>query len=294
MALSIFCSSAIYVVFKCIDIWNGRTFEAIVYNYITATCLGFGVIFLGSDTSFSMAMESVQKDWLVIAGIEGLLFISVFMCMALTAQKLSLTASSVASKMSMVIPISIFIVINEKDQASFLKITGIVLACLAVFLTTNRKDSQWDNSYWYLPVFLFFGSGIIDFLIGYAEFKYLDSSLKQKLFIPSIFLITGTIGVFILIYQYVSKKHPFNSRSLLGGIVLGIVNYGSLYFLIKALESPDLVQSSVFSINNMGIISLSGLFAYIFFKEKLSGMNLLGLVLGIISICIILVSAGHI
>ena len=215
LALSILCSSLIYVVFKYIDIWKGRTFEAIVFNYITATLLGFAIIFFTHDDFSIQTLKTIEKDWLWVAGIEGLLFISIFMCMALTAQKLSLTASSVASKMSMVIPIILFILINEEDQASPLKIIGIALACLAVFLTTARKDSKWDNKYWYLPLILFLGSGIIDFLIGYAEFKYLDSQLKQQLFIPTIFLITGTIGIAILLYQYITKQHRFNKKSCL-------------------------------------------------------------------------------
>jgi len=290
LALSILFSSLIYVVFKYIDIYKARTFEAIVFNYITATVFGFLFFYFNNPNIDYGNALSLDKDWLWIAAIEGLLFISIFFCMALTAQKLSVTASSVASKMSMVIPIGIFIFLNDDDNPTVLKITGIILACLAVFLTTARKDSKWDNRFWYLPVILFLGSGTIDFFIGYAEQEYLHTDIDQQLFIPSIFAITGTIGLVLLIYQYVSRKYPFNYRSLVGGIILGAVNYGSLYFLIKALESPDLVKSSVFSINNMGIIATSTILAIILFREKLSITNIIGLVLGIISISIILVS----
>ena len=290
LALSILSSSLIYVVFKYIQLYNANTFDAIVVNYITATLLGFAIILIANPEIAPGQLIDIDRNWMWIAGVEGMLFISTFFIMALTAQKLSVAASSVASKMSMVIPIIIFIVINDNDNPSVLKVIGILLACVAVVLSTIKKDSNWDNRFWYLPLLLFLGSGTIDFLIGFAEQQYLHTSLEQQLFIPTIFALTGSIGVVILIIKYLKKKNRFNPMSILLGFILGLINYASLYFLIKALEDPQLVRSSIFSINNMGIIAFSTLMAIILFKERLSLTNVIGLALGIISIAIILVS----
>ena len=272
------------------EIKGARNFEAIVYNYLFSTLCGFAFIFFANEGLDLQTIQNIDLDWLWVAIVEGCLFIGVFMAMALTSQKLSITSASVASKMSMVIPIAIFLVINPNDVPKPMKLLGIALAIIAVYLTTNRKDTSWDNKYWYLPVSIFLGSGIIDFLLGYAEQEYLHTPLEQQLFIPSIFGITFCIGLVFLLHQYFIKKMPFNMKSLIGGAALGIINFGSLYFFINALGSSTLVKSAVFSINNMGIIALSALIAMVFFKEKLSTMNFLGLFLGLVAILIILVS----
>lgn len=290
LLFSIIFSSLIYVAFKLIDLKGANTFEAIVFNYIVATLFGFAFIFVSNENIDLTTIRAVHTDWLWVAIVEGGLFIAVFMAMALTTQRLSVSSASVASKMSMVIPIAVFMIINQNDVASYQKIIGIILAVLAVFLTTNRKDSKWDNRFWYLPLFVFLGSGTIDLLLGYAEQEYLHTDLEQQLFIPSIFGITACLGMIILASKYLTKKISFNWKSLVGGVGLGIVNYGSLYFIIKALAEEQFVRSQVFSISNMGIIALSSILAIIFFKEKFSTTNIIGLFLGFIAIAIILVS----
>lgn len=285
LLFSIICSSFIFIIFKWFEKLGVNILEGIVYNYWVAAVFGFSIIYINGGDPFK-----AETDWLWVAGIEGLLFISVFFIMATTAQKISVAASSVAAKMSMVIPIVIFMMINPDETVGWLKILGIVLAVLAIYFTTKKNDSlQWDSHFIFLPILLFIGSGIIDFLIGFAEQTYLGTNLEQELFIPSIFLITGIIGIIILFFKYANGKIKFNPTSLWVGAILGVVNYGSLYFLIKTFESAWTVKSSIYAINNIGIIGASAILALILFREKQSKLNLLGLGLGIVAIAIFLI-----
>ena len=285
LLFSILCSSLIFIIFKWFEKLGVDTLEGIVYNYWIAAIFGFSFLFVSGGNPFE-----AETDWLWIAGIEGVLFISVFFIMATTAQKISVSASSVAAKMSMVIPIVIFMIINSDEKIGLLKITAVLLAMLAIYYTTKKNDSKWNKQLFYLPVLLFIGSGIIDFLLGYAEQTYLSTSLEQELFIPTIFLITGIIGMIILVARYVSGRLKFNPKSLWTGALLGIVNYGSLYFLIKTFESGWIVKSSVYAINNIGIICFSVVLAFVIFNERPSRINLFGLILGLIAIVIILLN----
>ena len=71
------------------------------------------------------------------------------------------------------------------------------------------------------------------------------------------------------------------------GIALGIVNYGSIYFLLKALRVNGYESSSIFTIINVAIIALSTLMGLLIFKEKISKKNTIGIGLAIISIILI-------
>ena len=87
--------------------------------------------------------------------------------------------------------------------------------------------------------------------------------------------------------QLLSKKGSFEWKTVLGGIVLGVPNYYSMEFLLKALQTKGLESSTVFTINNVSIVILTTVFALTFFKEKLVKKNWIGIGLAIISILLV-------
>ena len=79
----------------------------------------------------------------------------------------------------------------------------------------------------------------------------------------------------------------FKPDLILTGFILGLVNFGSLYGIIMALDSKVFDSSIVFGINNIGIVLLSVAFALLIFKERISSKNKIGIVLSLISIIIL-------
>jgi len=73
----------------------------------------------------------------------------------------------------------------------------------------------------------------------------------------------------------------------LGGFLLGIPNYFSIYFFILALRIDGLDSSSIFIINNVSIVLLSTLLGIVCFKEKISPKNWIGIGIAILSILLI-------
>jgi uncharacterized membrane protein len=76
-----------------------------------------------------------------------------------------------------------------------------------------------------------------------------------------------------------------NKKAILWGVLLGIPNYFSMYFLVKTLGVFP--ASYIFPINNIGIVALSTIIALLAFKEQLNKKNILGLGLAIIAILLI-------
>jgi uncharacterized membrane protein len=72
------------------------------------------------------------------------------------------------------------------------------------------------------------------------------------------------------------------------GALLGGVNFGSIFFLVKTLnfidpENGAIDSSVVFGINNIGIVALSVILGMLIFQEKLSAVNKTGILICIIA-----------
>ncbi len=82
-------------------------------------------------------------------------------------------------------------------------------------------------------------------------------------------------------------KQKLMLKDLIAGLTLGLFNFFSTYFLMKALAQNQYESSFVFAINNIGIILINSFVATLIFKESLSKINWLGIVLALSSILFI-------
>ncbi|WP_179345309.1 DMT family transporter [Winogradskyella ursingii] len=277
LLLSVLSSTAIFVLFKLFTKYNVNTLQAIVVNYFVA--FGCGIFFTKNSLTVS---EIVASNWFFGALFLGFMFIAIFNVMALTAQKNGLSVASVASKMSVVIPV-IFGIYVFKESAGAQKITGIILALFAVYLTSIKKKENADLSKAiYLPILLFLGSGIID-----TSINYFAPDDNISLFSATIFAIAAVIGTCILIYKQLALKSKFEFRCIPLGALLGFVNYSSIYFLLMALRIKDLESSTLFTVNNVAIVAFSTLVGLMLFKEKISVKNWIGIAIALLSITLV-------
>ncbi|WP_179320240.1 EamA family transporter [Winogradskyella helgolandensis] len=277
LLLSVLSSTAIFVLFKLFSKYKIDTLQAIVINY--ATAFGFGLIFNDAKINIS---EIIQTHWFIAAIGLGFLFIAIFNVMALTAQKNGLSVASVASKMSLIIPV-IFGIYANNESTETQKLIGIALALVAVYLTSiKQKDNTIVTKSIYLPIILFFGSGIIDTSVNHFAPKG-----NIPLFLSSIFGIAALIGISLIAYKYITTKKKFQIKSVPFGILLGIANYGSMYFLLLALRVENTESSTIFTINNIAILALSTLIGLVLFKENISRKNWIGIILALISIVLV-------
>lgn len=223
------------------------------------------------------------EPFLPLAGILGLCFVCIFSLMAYTTQKAGATVTSVSGRMSLVIPV-LFGILYLGQTAGALKVTGIAVALPAVFFASVKGDGKMNMKYFYLPFLLFFGNGLVDLLISYSQHHYVTEE-KSPLFTFCLFAAAFTIG---LVYYLVSGSYR-NARNrpgitVTGGIILGLFNYLSLFSAIGALNSGMLESSVFFPFNNIGIIVTTAIGSWLIFREKLSVMNWLGIILGVIAI----------
>lgn len=282
LLLSILSSTIIFVVFKLFDKFKVHTLQAIVVNYWVAC--GCGILFYQESLDVTLITSS---HWFPYAMGLGLLFIAIFNLMGITAQWHGLSVVSVATKMSVVIPI-LFGLFYYKESLNLIKVFGIILALQAVYLVSVKDTAKkvQKSSSILLPSLVFLGSGIIDTSLKYLEDTYVDAA-SLSIFSATIFGAAGSIGLLLVIYLIITGKTRFKIRNIIGGIALGIPNYFSVYFLIKALKSNVFESSGIFTVNNVAIVMLSTLLGIILFAEKLNRKNWIGIALAIVSILLI-------
>lgn len=282
LLISILASTSIFVTFSLFPKYGINTFQAIVVNYFTACLSGF--ILYGSEFSQS-ALDN--PSWIPFAILSGILFISLFFVMGISSQKNGVAITSIAVKMSMALSLFLIIIWN-KESFGALKAIGIMAAIVGVILVSlPKKENSTSNKVvvWMLLV-LFVGSGILDFELNYVKENHL-THLPASLFSAIGFGIAGIIGLVILSVQIVQKKTSFEWKNVIGGIILGIPNYFSIFFLIVSYTSTGWNDSTVLAITNVSIVLNSALIGFTIFKESFSLVKLLGLLFSIAAIILL-------
>lgn len=282
LSLSILSSSVLLVIFKYFSKFNVNTFQAISVNYIVAACLGF----LLAPTSYSPT-ELVNSPWALSALIIGCLFLAMFYVMAVSSQKVGVAISSVANKMSFIIPV-VAAVILYGESLGGLKLLGVIGALIAVVLVTlPKKGIDVEHKYLVLPLVIFIGSGFLDTIFNYVKNNQLGPN-EIEVFCASLFMVSAMFGTSIILFKRVANRKTLEIKSIVAGFALGIPNYFSIHFLLMGLKAMP--GTEFFPVNNTGIVLLSTLLAIILFSEKLSKLNWGGIVLAVLSITLIAVA----
>lgn len=279
LLLSVVFSTFINLVFKWFSVFNVNKIQAILVNYLVCFSIGF---VLSGDFNL---LKIIGSDWFKYSIILGSLFVAIFLSMAMTTEKYGVSVNAVSAKMSVIIPV-LFAYVYNSERLTIQFVVGILLSLLSIYLITKKKQIIIPKKYIYLPIIVFLGSGTIDTSLKLLELNY-SNDISINTISYSIFL-----GAFLVGTIFYTVKNQFNfsnwsSRNIISGIILGIPNYFSIYFLLTAIKSFSLKSAFVFGINNIGIVLLSTLLSVIIFKEKLTLINKFGVLISVLSIILI-------
>lgn len=283
LVLSVVFSTGLFVVFKYFDVYKIDVLKAIFINYIVAFSMGF----LLAEKKVPLS-EIYLEPWFPGSLFLGALFVSIFFVMAMTAQKNGVSVTSIAGKMSVVVPV-LFGVFLYNESVTFFKIVGIIIALIAVYLSSVKDGKSEKKGTLLFPVLLFLGSGAIDTLLKYIQVNFVAED-DVSIFSGSLFGIAAIFSFIILMIKFIKKRTPFGLKNVVAGIVLGVPNYYSIVFLIKALQNKNFESSTLFTINNVAIVIVSTFVGLLLFKEKFSLKNKIGVALAVLGIVLVSVA----
>lgn len=218
----------------------------------------------------------------------GILLPFMFLVIAASIQFAGIARTEVAQRISLVIPLlAAFMIFGE--QAGSASWAGIGLGLLAVLCSFRWKNGAKHQESrkmpnWVYLIAIFLGMGIIDVL-----FK----QVAQHPSVPyntSIFLVFTTAFVISACYlgiRFISGRDKMRFSAVPWGLGLGVLNFGNILFYMWAHRAIPENPSIVFTAMNIGVIGLGALVGVLFFRERLSALNYLSLILAAASIIII-------
>lgn len=253
--------------------------QAILMNYITAIIL---CIFLLKP---SVNIGDIMANGAFIVIALGVLLPSVFIIMAKAVQLVGIAKSDVAQRLALFLPIlASFTIFGE--SLTLAKGVGIILAFSSLIALTykpNPKNShaKTDNSLNIKNTALILG-GV------WAGYGVIDILFKQMAKLGNAFpntLLISFILAFVLLFIYlIINKTKWQGKSLISGILLGALNFFNILFYIKAHQAYKDDPTLVFAGMNIGVICLGAVVGLFIFKEKISKINGMGIVLGVCAV----------
>lgn len=281
LAISVLAYSLIFVTLKLYKVYHVHTVYAITVNYVVACTVGLwqyqGTVQVG---------ELLHAFWFWGAAVLGVLFMVGILLMAQASQVAGVAIASIATKMSLVIPV-LFGVLLYGETLSVFQGIGIGLALVAVYLATLKaKTSILKRKDLLLPLLVFLCIGTIDTAMKYIEQRYLTET-DVPLFSALIFGFAALFSGTVLGVKARSTPIQGHAKALGGGVALGVVNYFCIFFLIRALQQAPFSSAVLFTLNNVAIVLLTTLLGVCLFKEPLSTKNWMGIALAVLSIVLV-------
>ena len=270
---SIACSVSVSILLKVARQKQVDVGQAIAVNYLVAVLLAIVLL----QPHPASLLNPATPWWILIA--LGVLLPTIFLAMAAAVRHAGIVLSDAAQRLSLFIPLlASFLLFGE--QLGGQKLLGIGLALLALLcllIRPRQADGQSQNMRSVLMLLaVWIGYGTIDIL-----FKQLSKA--GAAFSSSLVVSFSLAGVLILVWL-LARRTVWNRNSLLAGLLLGLLNFGNIYFYIRAHQTFPENPTLVFSAMNIGVISLGALVGAGFFKEKLSLVNMAGVALAIVAI----------
>jgi drug/metabolite transporter (DMT)-like permease len=282
LLLAILCSAGLPLLFRAFDDWRVNLFWAIPVNYLA--CIVVGAIIAPAPPDVSALLS---QPWFLLAMLQGFILAVNFYLLAYTAQRAGVSVAVLASRLSVAIP-AILAFLLYGDSFNAVKTVGLAAALSSLYLCTATAQDFGVTRVWLrrlLPILVFFMFGCHFTLLKFTQARYLDSS-SYHLYVTTSFFFAFVTSVAIGLAR-IPTRVGVRSGDLIAGGVLGLINYGAIYFLVKLLSLEGWQSSQLFPIYSVGVVSVSSLLAMILFKERLSRLKTFGLVVGLMAVALL-------
>ncbi len=277
LILAILCSTAITVIFKVTRV---DPLALVTVNYGAA--LAAAVLFMGAPERGLAA----DPGLLLLGTGLGVLFVAGFLLLAHAVQTAGISLATSAMRLSVAIPFLaswwIWGEVPTPGQA-----LGLVVALPALVLISwpRRRPSLAEAGSpgaTLLLVLLFLAGGAVDTSLKAFEEVFADEN-SPALFLTVVFAVALGVGSAVLgIRRLRTGRTGLTGRVLAWGALLGLVNFGSAEFMLRALRQvPGTVA---FPVNNVAVVTLATLLGLWLFREAIPRNRKVGLALAVLAL----------
>jgi drug/metabolite transporter (DMT)-like permease len=275
--LSIICSVTVGVLFKLARRYQINIPKAIAWNYLFAVVLCFFF--------FHIKLTEVKIPNSPLYIYLGILLPAIFVILSRSIKDIGIARTDIAQRLSLFIPIlASYYLFAEKF--TMMKVLALVFGFAAIILILFKPAKISKKGSIIFPILVFIGYGIVDVL--FKQVAVLPAmSYPTSLLI--VFVLAFSLSLITILYLAIVKKQKLQMINFVCGAVLGVFNFSNIYFYLKAHKALSKTPSIVFGSMNLGVIVLGTIIGVYLFREKLSRLNILGIILALVSIVILTV-----
>lgn len=284
-----------FISLKLINIKGINIYKAITLNYFVAALLTLVDLFVNHpywNYSSKIFLPSI---------IVAFLFAVSFILMSYSTRKVGIGLTTALNKMSILISVSVGIIYLGQTQAMALKIIGIIVSLVSIFLILYKRSEKKNRSFFVLPLMVFIVAGMIDSSMELANTYVISESYEKEVFLFSVFSFATLFSLLAFGVEYViSKKSDLKKQTIevkegsTKAVGLKTLIYGSILGLFNVLTSKmilinvgNLGGSVVYPIHNASVVVLTTLIGLFFFKESFSRRQWVGVILAVIGVSFI-------
>lgn len=226
LVLATISSALVSITMKLSEKGSGSLSLRLASNYLSCFLLGLVLEGGNMDTRSSGLLFT-----LLLSFSAGSLYLFSFKLLNRSIISNGIGLSGLFMKLGLIVPV-LFSVLFFNEQLTFMKLSALLLILFSSFLLNRRKEGENISNLVLLLLLLFFG-GLSD--LPLKIFQEFGSTVQRGLFLPIAFLTSFLISSFGVI----SEKDQKSLRDVLLGVLIGIPNYFSAYFLLQSLYSID-------------------------------------------------------
>jgi drug/metabolite transporter (DMT)-like permease len=278
VALAVLCSVAVSVLFRLAPRLRLDLPQAVTWNYLVGALLALGL--LDPPLQALHGEHAPWRWWLPL----GLLLPGLFLVLAASVRRAGIVRTEIAQRLSLLLSlIAAFTLFGQR--AGGWQIAGLVLglAAIACLLARPRAAAAADASHWRLPLVVLVGWATTDVLFKRiaADGAPLSASLLATFTVAFVPMLAWQL------WRQLRGGVHLDLRSLAGGLLLGLLNFGNIGFYLAAHRALPGAPATVFASMNIGVVLLGTLVGALAFGERLGRLNLLAIPLAILAIALI-------
>lgn len=263
------CSASIAILFKVTAARKLNNQIVTVINYLTASLVSVTLI-AGHDTLQVNTATQDFKQSIVLGFLTGVLFLTSFVIYQRSVGRNGASLSGMFAKLGILVPMLISIIV-WMEFPTLLQTFGIVVAVLAIGIVNLKTGNIKTSVSIPLLLMLFLSGGVAEFLN--KIFQKTASMTYKPVFLLTVFATALVLSSLMMVRSH--KKAEKSTAAIVMGVLVGIPNLFSSFFLLDALDVFP--AAIVFPTYSAGSILLISVVSTLFFGERLAAKDRLAI-----------------
>ncbi|MFP4419321.1 MAG: hypothetical protein ACLFRG_02135 [Desulfococcaceae bacterium] len=278
LILAILSSFAISMLIKWNETGGANTPVVIAANYLSAAALGWVLVAFSGFRTPGMAT--------LLFGLGGgVLWPAGFFLLMWGIRNYGMSLAGTACRLSLGVPV-LFGLLFLRETLNGPTLIGLIatLVALVLFNPVRPGDLRGMDrrALWYFP-FLAFFFGVVDLWVNL--FNHLGPRADNFLFATFIFTFSGMVAWTALAAGRIRPDRD----SVLRGLILGIPNFLTTFFLMESLKTPLFQNQSAVAYTLYSVAGVVLAFAggALLWRERVTRANLAGAALAAVAIVLL-------